>query len=183
MGLEALVPSLLLAVLLAIVFGYTLGRLAIEWPLVRGLSNFFTELRGALVSFLVAIALYRHGWLEHWQAAGLYAGLTQAVAIARWMSRRSGEWSPAIVGGLALGRSAATLAAERARERGTVRGSITLTAVHLAIFWRLLPELVDAPPSLTTTSTTFPLIAAVGLTMLLLGIETLVDRQLRRRTK
>ncbi len=133
--------SLLLAVSLAALLGPLLGRLATQWFSGRGLSNLLTELRGALLPFVGVLLLVQETTFPPWVAIGLVVGVSQAIAVGRWMARRSGEWAPALLGGIALGRSYAALLSARAQARGAVVGTLGTTVVHLILLEAILAAL------------------------------------------
>jgi hypothetical protein len=133
--------SIGLALLLALLLGPILGRLATQWLSGSGLSNLLVEVRGAFVPFVVAPLLFiLTGWTP-WLVIGTVVGLMQGIAVARWIVRRSGEWAPEMQGGIALGRSKAALASKRATARGAVVGTLASVAVHVIFLEAILSAL------------------------------------------
>jgi hypothetical protein len=143
--LVSLVLSLAVALVTALVLGGLWGRLALQSATVRGFTNFMTDLRGSLLILLLAVGAVRHQVLPLWAVVALGSGLTQSVALARWTTRRSGEWAPAILGGISLGESGSRLAWRRARRRGAVAASLGLTAIHWAAGWLVLTTFTKEP--------------------------------------
>lgn len=123
--------SLILALILSSAVGLGLGRVATQWFGGRGLSNLLMDVRGSVLSFLVSLLLLEAYSLQHWLSLGLVVGISQAIAVCRWITRRSGEWTPALVGGIALGRSTAALVTRRAAARGAVAATLATTCLHL----------------------------------------------------
>lgn len=130
--------ALLVAVALSVVLGPLLGRIATQWFAGRGLSNLLTELRAALLPFLIVPLVVQGSELPPWIALGLVVGVSQSIAVSRWIARRSGEWVPALLGGIALGRSGAALLSARAQARGAVIGTLGITVVQLVALEALL---------------------------------------------
>ncbi len=136
--------SCVLAVLIAVTFGPLLGRVATQWFSGRGLSNLLTEIRGAFLPFFVAALLFDKTTWDSWVVVGSVVGLNQAIAVGRWVARRSGEWSPSLLGGIALGRSRAALLSARATARGAVVGTLSLTLFQVILLEAVLTAL-DVP--------------------------------------
>ncbi|MCH2111207.1 MAG: hypothetical protein MK135_17945, partial [Polyangiaceae bacterium] len=103
----------------------------ILFPRLRGLANFLTESRAAFLPIIIAPLVLIPQLLSGWLSVALIIGSYQSIAIARWLSRRSFDWNPALRGGLALGRSAAAIQAKRAAGRGAI--AATLGAVCLEV--------------------------------------------------
>lgn len=133
--------SIGVALVLALSLGVLFGRLATEWMTGRGLTNLFMEIRGAFLPFLLAPVVAETTGLAAWLVVGLIVGLMQAISVSRWIARRSGEWSPALLGGVALGRSRASLLASRAMARGAVVGTLAVTTVQVILLEAILAAL------------------------------------------
>jgi hypothetical protein len=142
MALLHSLASLGVALGVALPLGALLGRAALQWFGGRGLTNVLTEVRAALLPFILVPVLRDRVALPDWLLVGGAVGLAQGLALARWMARSEGEWSPALLGGVALGRSDAAVLAERAASRGVVVATASLTLPQLVTLEGLL-ELAD----------------------------------------
>lgn len=185
------VASTLLALLIAATFGPLLGRLATQWFSGRGLTNLLTEVRGAfLPALLGAIVAERTTW-DDWVVIGTVVGSTQAIAVARWIARRNGEWSPELIGGIALGRSRAALVSAQATARGAVVGTLAVTVFQVVLLEALLCALDVAGkgPRASIGAAIFSgnradavLLVATG-TFVILGSEIATSLLFQRRLK
>lgn len=127
-----------LALLIAASCGPLLGRVATQWFSGRGVSNLLTEIRGAFLPFFVAAIVFDRTTWDSWVVVGCVVGLNQAIAVGRWVARRSGEWSPTLLGGIALGRSRAALLSAQATARGAVVGTLALTLYQVILLEAVL---------------------------------------------
>jgi hypothetical protein len=123
--------SIGLALVLAAGLGVLLGRVATQWVTGRALTNLLMDIRGAFLPFLLAPVVAETWALPPWMVVGLIIGFMQAISVSRWIARRSGEWSPALLGGIALGRSRAALVARGATARGAVVGTLAATTMRV----------------------------------------------------
>jgi hypothetical protein len=140
MGFATLASSVL-ALMIAAFFGPLLGRLATQWFTGRGFSNLLTEIRGAFLPFLLAAIVAEKTTWDIWVVVGTVVGFSQAIAVGRWTARRSGAWSPSLLGGIALGRSRAALLSAQATARGAVVGTLSLTLFQVVLLEALLSAL------------------------------------------
>lgn len=187
MGIVFSLLAIAIATVIAAVGGLLMGRLSTQWFSGMSAINLLTEIRAALLPVLMVPALgYHLGWPE-WLLMGLVVGLWQAGAVARWIARRSGEWSPALVGGIALGRSGAALITRKAAARGAVVATLGSTCLHVAAVEGLF-VLMGLLPSGATSSIGAWLIASDGaiwlsaiamLAVLVLSSEWLASRALQ----
>lgn len=138
MGILLSFGTMFLALMIAGTAGIFMGRLSTQWFGGRSVANLVTEVRAALLPILVLPALGYHLDWPQWLLLAAIVGLWQAGAVARWIGRRSGEWSPALVGGIALGRSGAALITRRAAARGAVIASLGSTCLQVAAVEGLL---------------------------------------------
>lgn len=183
--------STLLALVLAAAFGPLLGRLATQWFSGRGLTNLLTEVRGAFLPVLMgAILKERTNW-DTWVVVGAAVGFTQAIAVARWIARRNGEWSPELIGGIALGRSRAALLSAQATARGAVVGTLAVTLFQIVLLEALL-SLLEGPgrvPERSIGAAIFlgnrgdALLLVVAGTLVILGSEIATSLLFQRRLK
>lgn len=164
LGLTSL-ASILVAASIAALLGALLGRLATQWFSGMGFSNRLTEVRGAFLPFILCPLLSETTEFSAWLVIGIVVGFMQAVAVGRWIARRTGEWSPAILGGVALGISRAALISARATARGAVISTLALTAMHVILLEALLAAL--ALPGLNVDGSIGALLLGGG------GAETL----------
>jgi len=133
--------SIATATAVAGLFGPLLGRIATQWFSGRGLSNLLIEIRGAFLPFVVSpIVAQLTGW-ESWLVVGVVVGFMQGISVARWIARRTGEWSPSLIGGIALGRSRAALLSARATARGAVISTLATTTTQVILLEALLRAL------------------------------------------
>lgn len=139
-GLPTLAASGL-ALAIASLFGPLLGRLATQWFSGRGVSNLLTGIRGAILPVFAAAILSEKTTWDSWIVIGTVVGFSQAIAVGRWTARRSGEWSPSLLGGIALGRSRAALLSAQATARGAVVGTLALTLLQVILLESLLSAL------------------------------------------
>ena len=188
--MTALLLSLLTiatAASLATGLGLLLGRAGTQWFGGRGVSNLLMDVRGALFPFLFVMLLLDTTSLTRWLAIALVVGVSQGVAVARWISRRSGEWAPALVGGIALGRSGAALLTRRAAARGAVTATLGATAVQVLSLEGLLHFIDPGPENLGSAiaGASGGGWSAIGLGVgaLVLVSETLASRLLQKRTR
>jgi hypothetical protein len=72
---------------------------------------------------------------------GIVVGLMQGVAVARWVARRSDDWSPGLRGEVALGRSRAALASARGTKRGAVIATLATTGPQVVLVEYLISAL------------------------------------------
>lgn len=133
-----------LALIIAALIGPLLGRIATQWFSGRGLTNLLTEVRGAFMPVLLCAILAQWTTWDGWVVIGTVVGFTQAITVARWIARRSGEWSPELIGGIALGRSRAALISAQATARGAVVGTLAVTLFQVVLLEALLCAL-DVP--------------------------------------
>lgn len=130
--------SIGLALGLSCGIGILLGRVATQWVTGRALTNLLMDIRGAFLPFLLAPVIAQTWNLSPWLVVGLVVGFTQAISVSRWIARRSGEWSPALLGGIALGRSRAALVARSAAARGAVVGTLAVTTTQVIVLEAIL---------------------------------------------
>lgn len=130
-----------LALLLAVSLGTVLGRVATQWPAGRALANLLMEIRGTFLPFLVVPVVAEASGLPTWVVIGGTVGTTQAISVSRWIARRTGEWSPSLLGGIALGRSRSALVAEQATARGAVIGTLAVTVTQVVLLEALMAAL------------------------------------------
>lgn len=135
------VPSILVALFIGLGLGTLLSRVAIQWLTGARLVSGLAELRGVFLPFLVAPALAEFAGFPAWLAVGVVTGLGQASSVAHWGTRRTGEWSKALLGGLALGRSRAALVSARTLSRGAVIATLATTPLHVILLEALLTML------------------------------------------
>lgn len=149
MSMFSSLGSMALAFAIAGAIGPPLGRIATQWFSGRGLINFLTELRGAFLPFLLVPWLLRATAWPIWICIGIAVGVSQAVAIARWGARRTGQWSPQVIGALALGQSGAAMISARTLGRGAVVATLGALAVQVVLVEFVLscvsPQLAPAP--------------------------------------
>ena len=185
-GLYSFSLAVVVSALVAVTFGLALGRISTQWFGGRGISNLLTEVRGGLLPFLLIPLLESLALGPRWLTLALVVGGSQAIAVAHWIGRRSGEWSPALVGGIALGRSGAALATRRAASRGAVTATLATGVFQLVsldgLLFLLFPErpsaafgqwIINAGPIPLTLG-----LLALGVTALI--VETLSAALLRR---
>lgn len=130
-----------LALLVAVSVGTLLGRVATQWPAGRALANLLMEIRGAFLPFLVVPVIAETSGVAAWVVIGCTVGATQAISVSRWIARRTGEWSPSLLGGIALGRSRAALVTEQATARGAVIGTLAVTVTQVVLLEALMTAL------------------------------------------
>jgi len=186
-GLFWTLLSVATACSVATMVGLLLGRWGFASNPARAIVNLLTEARGALLPFILAPMLLSLG-LAEWCAIGVVAGWTQAVAVARWMLRQNSEWSPSLLGGIALGQSGASLAAESARARGAVTGTLALTVIQVVTLEALLAwahdgvHVRDSLGGWIARGGSSSLFGWLGLTVLLLAVEALASRILQGKS-
>lgn len=189
--MSSTLPSIAIAVAIALVVGPLLGRLAVQRFSGLGLVTALTELRGAFLPFFLVPALVQAAGMDAAYAIALVVGGAQAIAVARWTTRRSGEWSQALVGGLALGRSRAALVSAITRSRGAVLATLGTTTVQVILLEVVLTGL-EIPGSVprdswgaslwAKTPASQALVLAVGVA-LVLGTEVASSFLLRRGSR
>lgn len=184
-GLFLSLLSVALGALLAGSFGLFLGRVGTAWNSGRAFVNLLTEARGALLPFVLAPVVLSIEGMPQWCAIGLVAGMAQAVAIGRWIIRNDSDWS-ALVGGIALGQSGASLAARSAAARGAVTAALALTAVQVVALEALLAWTQRDDVATRSLGGVIvlgggwsALLGGLTLAALLLGLETLAARALQ----
>jgi|GEM_PF-1919698 len=133
--------SIAVALVGAFLLGPLLGRVATQWFAGRALSNLLTEMRGAFLPFLLAPVLLQFTAWPTWLIIGCIVATTQAISVGRWAARRSGEWSPSLIGGIALGRSRSALLSARAMARGAVVGTLATTTIQVILLEAVLAAL------------------------------------------
>lgn len=122
-----------LALTLAISVGLALGRVTLEWLAGRGVTTLLVETRGGLLGVVVVpLWVMASSWPD-WAVIGCYVGVSRSIALARWTGTGVSEWSPAIRGGLALGRSNALLLLRAARRRGAVVAVLASIPLEVAL--------------------------------------------------
>lgn len=175
-----LLLSCLLALGLAQILGVTLGLLAIRFRALGHFSNLLTELRGSLGLSALCVVAIGADILDPPIAIGMSAGISQAIAIARWMTRPSGSWAPEELGALAIGESSAHLALVRGYRRGAVRATGSLGVLHCLALWAIVLEIF--PSSGASLESIGPWLLAVTLALLFVGNELVSTRFSNRRT-
>ncbi len=186
-GLFWTVLSVGTAFSVALVVGLLLGRWGIASNPARAVVNLLTQARGAILPFILAPMLLSLGSSD-WCAIGVAAGWSQAVAVARWMHRQNSEWSPSLLGGIALGQSGASLAAASARARGAVTGTLALTVIQVVTLEALLAWAHDGAQARDSLGAWIAqggsnsLLGWLGLTVLLLAVESLASRLLQGKS-
>lgn len=118
---------------LAVSFGLLLGRVALEWLPGRGVTTLLVETRGGLLGVVVVPLWITASSAPHWVVIGCFVGMSRSIALARWTGTGASEWSPAIRGGLALGRSGALLLLRAARRRGAVVAVLASIPLEVAL--------------------------------------------------
>ncbi len=187
MPLLATLGGTALALFLAAGLGLALGRAATQWFGGRGFSNLLMDVRGALLPFLVAPLLVDRTKMSEWIVIGLVVGVSQAIFVSRWIARRSGEWSPALAGEIALGRSGAALVTRRAAARGAVTATLATTLVQVLTLESLLALVKQQPQAksvggwiVQSSHGTWPA-AALAIAIGLLVLEALAARLLKSK--
>ncbi len=137
----ATMSSILVALGIALFIGPLLGRFAAQWLTGQGLTSLLLEIRGAFLPFLLAPLVQHLFSLSPWAVVGVVVGLNQAISVARWITKRSGELSSAMLGQVALGRSNAALLSSTSAGRGAVVGTLAVTAVQVILLEALLTGL------------------------------------------
>ncbi len=181
--------SIALALALGLLIGPLLGRLATQWFSGRGLSNLLIEVRGAFLPFLLAPILAEATHWKSWVVVGIVVGFMQGISIARWIARRTGEWSPSLMAAIALGRSRASILSSRAMARGAVIGTLATTTLQVVLLEAILsalnlPEIVphgSVGRSLQSgTDSSFFIVLALG-SLAILTTEAVSSFFLQRR--
>lgn len=140
MALLPLIISSVLALVSAQALGLVFGLIAIRIYWFGHLSNLLTEVRGSLGCTALCFVALAAQMVSPELAIGLAAGTSQAIAIARWMTRPGADWAPEELGALAMGQSSAHLALVRGYRRGAVRATASLSILHCLILWILAAE-------------------------------------------
>lgn len=135
------ISSILVALGLALVVGQLVGRFATQWLTGQGLTSLLLEIRGAFLPFLLAPLVQQIFSLSPWAVVGVVVGLNQAISVARWITKRSGELSSAMLGRVALGRSDVALLSSTSAARGAVVGTLAVTSVQVILLEALLTGL------------------------------------------
>lgn len=151
--MQAVLPTVLasvIAVCCAVIGGWALGRIASGSLASLSLLSRLTDARGA-VPLLVLAPLVANG--AGWSpplTIGLCVGLYQAVAVARFIQRRGGAFTPSLLGGVSLGQSRVALAARRAAVSGAVWITVAQSTLHVITLQAALALFSLAPggPSL-----------------------------------
>ncbi len=133
------------AVVVTVLLGWFLGRLSSQFIATTSILSRLTEARGAVPTVILTPLLARALPLPAPWAIGLVVGAYQGIAVARWIRSRSGQWVPSLVGGIALGRSRAALAARRAARRGAVWVTVALCTVHVVLLEAVLSLVALVP--------------------------------------
>lgn len=175
------VLSCVLALALAQVLGLTLGLLAIRIRAFAHFSNLLTELRGSLGLSALCVVVIGADLLKPVIAIGMAAGISQAIAIARWMTRGIGTWAPEELGAIAMGESSAHLALVRGYRRGAVRATGSLGVLHCLALWAIVLEIF--PASGASLLAIGPWLLSVALAVLFVGNELVSTRFSNRRNE
>lgn len=176
-----IVVSCLLSLIIAQGIGLTLGLLAIRIRVLAHFSNLLTELRGSLGLSALGLLAIHTGTLGPLVAIAFAAGLAQAIAIARWMTRVSGTWAPEELGAIAIGESSTHLALLRGYRRGAVRASASLSALHCIALWALvLQAFPKIAPGLDSVN---PWLLGAALAFIFIGNELASTRLSNRRSR
>lgn len=177
----SLLLSCVIALGLAQVLGLTLGLLAIRIRPLGYLANLLTELRGSLGFSALCIVAIGAGSVDPTVAIGTAAGISQAIAIARWMTRPSGTWAPEELGAIAMGESSAHLALVRGYRRGAVRATGSLGVLHCLALWAIVLEVFpNSGPRLDSVA---PWLLSGALSILFIGNELASTLFSNRRTQ
>lgn len=173
--------SSVIALLSAQALGLFLGLLAIRIHWFGHLSNLLTEVRGSLGCTALCLVALAGQVTSPEIAIGLGAGTSQAIAIARWMTRPGADWAPEELGALAMGESSAHLALVRGYRRGAVRATASLSILHCLILWILASEVFpELGPGPTAAG---PWVLSSVLGALFVGSELLVALLSNRRAR
>lgn len=143
--LSATLLGSFMALAIAVSLGLLLGRVTLEWLAGRGVTTLLVESRGGLLGVVVVPLLVAASDWPHWVVIGCFVGISRSVALARWSSTGASEWSPAIRGGLALGRSGSLLLLRAARRRGAVVASLAAIPLEVALLEGCLALVQGAP--------------------------------------
>ncbi len=175
------VISAVIALVSAQALGLFFGLLAIRIYWFGHLSNLLTEVRGSLGCTALCLVALAGQVMSPEVAIGLAAGTSQAIAVARWMTRPGADWAPEELGALAMGQSSAHLALVRGYRRGAVRATASLSILHCLTLWILasevFPDLGQGPLAAG------PWVFSGVLAVLFVGSELLVALVSNRRTR
>jgi len=108
-------------------------------------TTLLVETRGGLLG-LVVVPLWAlaSSWPD-WVVIGCFVGINRSISLARWTGTGASEWSPAIRGGLALGRSGGLLLLRAARRRGAVAAVLGAVPLEVALLEGCLTLVQGAP--------------------------------------